>query len=425
MPQLRISGPDGNEQWLDLEGDDFILGRDPNVPIPLQDRKVSRKHARIYRRGDEFFIEDLGSANGVLMNGRPIRKPICLVNGTEMEIGPFLLTFAADPDQGTALAFSLLGLNGPVEGQVYQLPQADIFIGRGDDSDIAIPDGSISRKHAVLEVGVDSLMVEDLGSSNGTFVNGTRVAREPLEDGDQLRFGSIDFEVQVEGVADADGGRRLPGSVALDKLRGADNSVKLAVAMGGMTVLLLIVVVAILVARGPGNTQSTGIDPFIAYEKAIDISLATARAQFQGESWDAAVRSYQDVLDQDPINAEARKGLYASQNNRDHRAVINAAQQAIRDGRPTAAIGQLGSIPRNSYYNGQASTIVNQARRMAADQAIADARQYCRGKDWRACHRAAVTALTHRSDDPIAIRLLADAERQLKKNKIPFTPWAP
>lgn len=427
MPQLRVAGPNG-EQWLDLEGDDFLIGRDPAAPITLQDRKVSRQHARIFRRGDAYFVEDLGSSNGVLSDGVPINGALQLDNGAEIEIGPFVLTFASDPEPEGTLTFALIGLNGPVDGQTYELPVADIVVGRGDENDIVIGDVSISREHAVLEVRAQGMMVEDLGSSNGTFVNDTRVAREPLMDGDTLRFGNIEFQVAAEeNVAPAKPlifAGALPGAKTLASLRRADNSVKLAMAMGALTVLLLMVVVAMLATRGLGPSQPE-ISPFDAYEKAIEKDLNTARAQVKSESWQQAERTFQNILDQDPVNEEARKGLLTAQENGEHQSVLTNAQDALRRREPEVAIQQLSAISSEAYYAQQATGIVKEARGLIAAQAALNAQESCRLRDWRKCHDEAITALSHNADDGVALGLVNEAERQLRAQNQPFTPWAP
>ena len=63
-------------------------------------------------------------------------------------------------------------------------------IGRGEESEIVLLDPSVSRAHAVVEVTAGVAVVRDLGSTNGTFVNGRRVASESLHDGDELRLGN-------------------------------------------------------------------------------------------------------------------------------------------------------------------------------------------------------------------------------------------
>lgn len=77
-------------------------------------------------------------------------------------------------------------------------------VGRREDCDFRIPLGEISRKHCRLIRDGENLRVEDLGSSNGTFVNGERVQEAVLQPGDTLQMGSVVFVVQIDGVPTED-----------------------------------------------------------------------------------------------------------------------------------------------------------------------------------------------------------------------------
>ncbi|MEE9595947.1 MAG: GGDEF domain-containing protein [Acidiferrobacterales bacterium] len=79
---------------------------------------------------------------------------------------------------------------GPV-GLVYTLPVgSETLIGRGDEADLPLGEARVSRSHAVIRVNPDNtVVIEDLGSSNGTFVNGTKVDKRQLEDGDRVQIG--------------------------------------------------------------------------------------------------------------------------------------------------------------------------------------------------------------------------------------------
>lgn len=72
-------------------------------------------------------------------------------------------------------------------------------IGRKEDCDLRIPLSEISRRHCKLVKTGMGLRVEDMGSSNGTLVNGQRVNEIDLEPGDRLTIGSISFVVQIDG----------------------------------------------------------------------------------------------------------------------------------------------------------------------------------------------------------------------------------
>jgi pSer/pThr/pTyr-binding forkhead associated (FHA) protein len=89
-------------------------------------------------------------------------------------------------------------------------------IGRREDCDLRIPLGEISRKHCRIIKDNESLRVEDLGSSNGTFHNGQRVQQEAVvQAGDTIQVGSIAFVVQIDGVpADEELQPVIAGSVA-------------------------------------------------------------------------------------------------------------------------------------------------------------------------------------------------------------------
>ncbi|MFN8212474.1 MAG: DUF3662 and FHA domain-containing protein [Candidatus Nanopelagicales bacterium] len=81
-----------------------------------------------------------------------------------------------------------------LEGKLgtFQLTRAVTRIGRGADSDIRIEDPGVSRHHAEVRIGSD-VILRDLGSTNGTYVNGTLIAEQPLRDGAVITIGSTNL----------------------------------------------------------------------------------------------------------------------------------------------------------------------------------------------------------------------------------------
>jgi len=81
----------------------------------------------------------------------------------------------------------LIGQSGPLEGQRWKI-SAELILGRDADCDIVIPVRQVSRQHARLTLKEEGILVEDLDSKNGTYLNGAPV-REPvlLNDGDELQ----------------------------------------------------------------------------------------------------------------------------------------------------------------------------------------------------------------------------------------------
>ena len=89
---------------------------------------------------------------------------------------------------------------------------ADAVIGR-EGTDIVVADPEVSRRHAAIRRHGDGVAIEDLGSTNGTLVNGSKVQGvQPLSDGDSVRVGNTVFRVRVESPA-ADTGATAIGNV--------------------------------------------------------------------------------------------------------------------------------------------------------------------------------------------------------------------
>ena len=86
------------------------------------------------------------------------------------------------------------------ERRSFSMTRDMTVIGRREDCDFRIPLGEISRKHCRLIKDDGVLRAEDLGSSNGTYINGVRVQEGVLEPGDTLKVGSVVFVVQIDGV---------------------------------------------------------------------------------------------------------------------------------------------------------------------------------------------------------------------------------
>ncbi len=81
----------------------------------------------------------------------------------------------------------VLVVDGP--GTRHELTTGRNVIGRGTEADIRLPDTGVSRKHVDVVLDGGTATVEDLGSTNGTLVNGRRVSRQALVDGDVIRIG--------------------------------------------------------------------------------------------------------------------------------------------------------------------------------------------------------------------------------------------
>ncbi|MFC1582013.1 FHA domain-containing protein [Planctomycetota bacterium] len=91
-----------------------------------------------------------------------------------------------------------------VDGKEYQLADSVTIIGRGDMADIQIENGKLSRTHVRFMIEGDILSLEDLGSKNGTFINGRKITEKtPFTKGDQIKLGDLAVKVELPGAAPA------------------------------------------------------------------------------------------------------------------------------------------------------------------------------------------------------------------------------
>jgi hypothetical protein len=87
---------------FDLNAPEVIIGRQAGVQIRLDSDKVSRRHARVVRQGDELRLEDLRSANGTFLNGKKLQAPATLRRHDKIGIGAYVLQFESTQSAASA-----------------------------------------------------------------------------------------------------------------------------------------------------------------------------------------------------------------------------------------------------------------------------------------------------------------------------------
>jgi pSer/pThr/pTyr-binding forkhead associated (FHA) protein len=97
----------------------------------------------------------------------------------------------------------LLVVRGQPQGKLLVFPSGEYVIGRGDECHIRPNSSWVSRQHCILNVSEDGVSLKDLGSTNGTLVNGRRVMGESqLSDGDHVQIGPLVFKLSVAATAE-------------------------------------------------------------------------------------------------------------------------------------------------------------------------------------------------------------------------------
>jgi pSer/pThr/pTyr-binding forkhead associated (FHA) protein len=183
------------------------IGRTNENDIVLSHNSVSRRHAALYAEGDQVFIQDMGSVNGVFVDDYPVQGQVQIHHQSQVKIGTFKLfieyvspteserggfqTAVVHPNQAHG---KLVVINGPQAGREFYMFEPITSVGRIEENDITIADISVSRHHARLKFEDNgSYIVSDPQSSNGTFVRKKHVKQGMrVWYGDQITFGNID-----------------------------------------------------------------------------------------------------------------------------------------------------------------------------------------------------------------------------------------
>lgn len=220
MLRLKMRrGPTPGAEYV-LKDDVITIGRGSKNHIVIHDNEVSREHCRLIRRADDYDIEDLNSSNGTFLNGVRISGIWPMTPNSLIELGDTITLeyerlprglFASDEeevdddtqaDDATSLRYYLLMMMGPSTGHLYPLNDVIVTLGRDLSNDIVIQDPEVSRYHLRLRRTRDSFSVEDLGSTNGTLLNGVPITEPtPLEPNDILKLGTM---VQIRFVQQRD-----------------------------------------------------------------------------------------------------------------------------------------------------------------------------------------------------------------------------
>ncbi|MFF7560123.1 FHA domain-containing protein [Streptomyces pseudovenezuelae] len=180
-------------------GHDYHVGRDPLSDIVIDDARVSWHHAVLRPEADHWTLQDENSTNGTYADGRRVHEwdvgPGSVIRFGSASDGPCAVLLGI-PAPERPSAVSMPGLTGTFRRPtaVRPLPTRTVRIGRADDNDLVIDDLVVSRHHAELRAQPDgSYEIADLGSHNGTYLNGRPVTSAPLGPGDIVGIGHSAF----------------------------------------------------------------------------------------------------------------------------------------------------------------------------------------------------------------------------------------
>lgn len=311
---------------------------------------------------------------------------------------------------------------GNDQGREFVLQQGENGIGRGIDNDVILADVAVSRRHLIVIREGDVLRLRDLGSGNGTQVNGKRVSSMVLSEGDRIEVGETVMVVRTpggtsvpaldpEGTTDEShiGGtlpppapfvtpadpfsipqspgyqpELTPASTSTEHLdrrpqKGAivlPKPVFIGILFGGALLLAMLgAAVAILVIH-VGGADDDEAEVTLAAAAPFDRGVRA----YQAHRWDEAEGAFREALSS---GSDPRANEYLSrvQQARAHEQLITRARASLTQGDSNAALTQASSVPADSPLAAQAQAVRTQAQARQVAEHVAAARTALAGGD--------------------------------------------
>jgi pSer/pThr/pTyr-binding forkhead associated (FHA) protein len=197
-PQPLLISSDGKEYVL-KEGENLV-GRESADILLFYDKSVSRKHALIILEGDKCYVQDLGSTNGTFLNGVRLSPGVRtqIYDGDSISFGDSTFRFSYPPCRKEEIPAKAILI---LEGKEIPITKEEFLIGRRE-GDLIVPNPYVSGRHCKIYIEEGGAYIEDLGSTNGTFLNGKEIergVRTALEDGAIIEIGGTKLVFRLPG----------------------------------------------------------------------------------------------------------------------------------------------------------------------------------------------------------------------------------
>ena len=206
MFKIQEQGKPETAIWLNqLE---TLLSTDGSPDIKLNKSFMQEKvcSVKILTDNEKLYLSDLTFNEDILVNDNKIATgsrvelhhgDILNIGGNLFEIFNPSIALKRLSNQDTAdVVWKLVAVSNWLEGQSFDI-KGKAVLGRDKDCDITIPGSHLSRRHAEIFVTGDALLIRDLGSANGSFINGQAFSEAKVRDGDELRFDQLTFKVEA------------------------------------------------------------------------------------------------------------------------------------------------------------------------------------------------------------------------------------
>jgi len=224
---MRLSFPNNERDDVLVAAGDTAIGAAADNAIVLDKPGVAKHHVSLGVHERSVVLSVLDPAARTHVNSRPVREKALLRMGDVVSLDtvqfvlkpdrddsirrtvpnakPPLPPSPSDVDASATVARAippkvvLRGVSGSYFGKIVPV-RGRLVIGRGSECDLILDEPEMSRRHAVIENSDDGIFLRDLGSSNGTFVNGVQVRDAVLHPDDQIAFDRNRFLIEAPGM---------------------------------------------------------------------------------------------------------------------------------------------------------------------------------------------------------------------------------
>lgn len=200
---LKLQFKDRSREPIWIVENNYTIGTAASANLRLDDPVLSPQHAQLITQDRKLVFRALVSQPPCTLNGQLVDEAE-VKPGDTLAIGDteLLILHPHESISQPALSqdrtphWSLVATSSWMTGKEFKVGADKVLVGRGSRCELVIPGTHLSRQHAELEVRGNQLLVRDLGSANGTFINNQRITKALANQGDEVRFDIYPFKIK-------------------------------------------------------------------------------------------------------------------------------------------------------------------------------------------------------------------------------------
>jgi len=260
---MKLIFPGGEHSPVELDEGVITLGSDAGCNVVISGGGVAARHCEIAYGGGRASVRPVDAEAATVLNGRQVSGDTAIKDGDLLVFGRVGCSIVGerktasvpqaapppeqDADDGrtriraTLPKFLLRGVSGVTLGKTFAVTD-NAVIGRQPGCDIPVPADEVSRHHARLRITPDGIHVEDMGSANGTWINGQRLPSGLLRPGEELRLDTVRFLLVAPGMdaRQQAASARAPAPAPGESSSASSNAQKVWIAMGVVGALVVL-----------------------------------------------------------------------------------------------------------------------------------------------------------------------------------------